>query len=62
MADADPTVPYTHATRLKAELDKAGVPDQLLTISNGKHGGFTPEERVRIYTTIREFLTKHHLP
>jgi acetyl esterase/lipase len=59
--DADPTVPYTHATRLKAELDKADVPNQLVTIPGGKHGGFTPEERVRIFTAVREFLSKNHL-
>ena len=56
--DADPTVPYTHATRLEAELKKAGVVNQLLTIPGGKHGGFTPEQRVLIFTTIREFLGK----
>lgn len=59
--DADPTVPYTHATRLKEALDKAGVTNQLLTIPGGKHGGFTPEERVRIFTTIREFLGRNKL-
>ena len=60
--DADPTVPYTHALRLKEALTKAGVANQLLTIPGGKHGGFTPEERVRIYTAIREFLGQHNLP
>jgi acetyl esterase/lipase len=59
--DADPTVPYTHALRLEAALNKAGVPNQLLTIPGGKHGGFTPEERVKIFTTVREFLGKHGL-
>jgi acetyl esterase/lipase len=59
--DADPTVPYTHALRLKEALDHAGVQNQLVTIPGGKHGGFTPEERVRIFTAIREFLTKNKL-
>ncbi|MEK7832570.1 MAG: alpha/beta hydrolase [Acidobacteriota bacterium] len=59
--DADPTVPYTHATRLQAALDKAGVPNQLLTIPGGKHGGFTKEEYLKSYATIRAFLTKHGL-
>lgn len=57
--DADPTVPYTHALRLHEALAKADVPNQLFTIPGGKHGGFTPEERVRIFTAIREFLAKH---
>jgi len=59
--DADPTVPYSHATRLKDALSTAGAPNQLLTIPGGKHGNFTPEERVKIYETIRAFLTKHHV-
>ena len=59
--DADPTVPYTHAVRLKEALDKAGVPNQLLTIPGGKHGGFTAEERIRIFATIHEFLKQNHL-
>ncbi len=59
--DADPTVPYSHAVRLKEALDKVGSPNQLLTIPGGKHGGFTPEERIRIFAAIREFLKQHHL-
>jgi acetyl esterase/lipase len=60
--DADPTVPYTHALRLREALDKAQVPNQLLTIPGGKHGNFTPDERLRIFATIQEFLRKHNLP
>ncbi len=59
--DADPTVPYSHSVRLHEALDKADVPNQLLTIPGGKHGNFTPEERVRIHKTTREFLSKYHL-
>lgn len=59
--DADPTVPYTEATRLRDALTTAGVPNQLLTIPGGHHGNFTPDERVKIYVTIREFLTKYHV-
>jgi acetyl esterase/lipase len=59
--DADPTVPYSHGVRLHQALDKAGVPNQLLTIPGGKHGGFTPEERTKIFVTIREFLSAHGL-
>jgi acetyl esterase/lipase len=60
--DADTTVPYDHAVRLHQALVKAGVTNQLLTIPGGKHGNFTPQERTKIFTTIREFLTKNGLP
>jgi acetyl esterase/lipase len=59
--DADTTVPYQHAVRLHEALAKAGVPNQLVTIPGGKHGGFTPDERTRIYVAIREFLAKNGL-
>lgn len=59
--DADPIVPYQHSVRLTEALTKAGVPNQLVTIPGGKHGGFTPDERTTIYLAIREFLTKNGL-
>lgn len=59
--DADPTVPYPEAVALHQALAKVNVPNQLLTIPGGKHGGFTPQERDRIYLTIREFLGKNGL-
>lgn len=59
--DADPTVPYTQAVRLHEALKNAGVSNELLTIPGGKHGGFTPEERTRIFVTIRNFLEKNGL-
>jgi len=59
--DADPTVPYPEAVALHAALAKVNVPNQLITIPGGKHGGFTPAERDRIYLTIREFLGKNGL-
>jgi acetyl esterase/lipase len=59
--DADPTVPYSHATRLHEALNKASVPNQLLTIPGGKHGGFTNDETLKIFATIRQFLQKHNL-
>jgi len=57
--DADPTVPYPEAVRLHEALSKANVPNQLVTVPGGKHGNFTPEERTKIFLTIREFLSKH---
>ena len=59
--DADPTVPYNHALRLREALDKAGVPNELVTIPGGKHGQFTPEERIRTYSAVRAFLQKYGL-
>jgi acetyl esterase/lipase len=57
--DADRTVPYPEAVRLHQALAKANVPNQLVTVPGGGHGGFPAEERVRVYTAIREFLTKN---
>jgi acetyl esterase/lipase len=59
--DADPTVPYSHAVRLHEALTKAGVPNQLLTILGGKHGGFSRAETLKAYATIRDFLAKQNL-
>ncbi len=57
--DSDPTVPYQHSVRLKAALDKAGVPNELLTIPGGKHGGFTDAEMLKVQKTIDAFLKKY---
>jgi acetyl esterase/lipase len=59
--DQDDIVPYDHAVRLHAALDKAGVSNQLITIRGGKHGGFNRQKLVDSYATIREFLRKYNL-
>ena len=59
--DADPTVPYQHAVRLQAALENAKAPHELVTIPGGKHGNFTPQEREKIYTAIRAFLSANHV-
>jgi acetyl esterase/lipase len=59
--DADPTVPYTQSVRLREALDRAGVPNELVTVPGGRHGGFSDQENVRIYTAIRTFLTRHNV-
>lgn len=56
--DADPTVPYQHAVRLHQALKQSGVPEEFLTIPDGKHGGFTREENQKAYAAIQAFLTK----
>jgi acetyl esterase/lipase len=57
--DADPTVPYPQAQKLKNDLDLYKVPNQLVTIPKGGHGNFTPEQRTMIYKEIRAFLAKN---
>jgi acetyl esterase/lipase len=57
--DADPTVPYTHGVRLRDALEKARVPNRLVTVPGGRHGGFSQAEMVRIYAEIHEFLNAH---
>ena len=59
--DADPIVPYSHATRLHEALAKAGVNHELFTVPKGGHGNFNPEQRTQIYAKIREFLTRIRL-
>jgi acetyl esterase/lipase len=59
--DADPTVPYSHSVRLQAALEKAGVPNKLITVPGGLHGNFKPEEYPRLYAEIRDFLLKSNV-
>ena len=57
----DDVAPYSHAVRLHSLLDKAGVPNQLVTIRGRKHGGFNRQEMIDSYASIREFLRKNGL-
>jgi acetyl esterase/lipase len=59
--ELDDVAPYSHAVRLHAALDKAGVPNQLVTIKGRKHGGFSREEMIQSYNAIRDFLRKQGL-
>ncbi|MCH8991014.1 MAG: alpha/beta hydrolase [Acidobacteria bacterium] len=59
--DADPTVPYQHAVRLREALDGVGVANQLHTVPGGRHGGFNREQTIAIFETIRRFLGAHGL-
>ena len=54
--DKDDVVPYSQSVRLHEALDKAKVPNQLLTIKDGGHGGFPQTDYVRSYETIWTFL------
>jgi dipeptidyl aminopeptidase/acylaminoacyl peptidase len=53
---SDPLVPYNHATRLHAALDKAGVKNRLHTIKGGGHGDFTGEQKLEAYEAMRGYL------
>jgi acetyl esterase/lipase len=57
--DADPIVPYSHATRLRDALSSAGARNDLYTVHGGGHGNYSAEERVKIYERIHEFLAKY---
>jgi acetyl esterase/lipase len=59
--DADPTVPYSHAVRLREALQKVEVPNQLITIPGGHHGNFTREQTLRAYSEIEKFLAAQNL-
>lgn len=54
--DKDDVVPYSHATRLKEALDKAGASNKLVTIPGGGHGMFTQEQYATAYDEIWAFL------
>ena len=59
--DADPIVPYSHATRLRDALSKATASNELFTIPGGGHGNFNPMQRTQAYVKIRDFLAKNGL-
>lgn len=56
--DADPTAPYNQSVRLHEALEAAGIAEELVTIPNGEHGGFTRDENRMIYEAIRAFLAR----
>lgn len=57
--DADPTVPYTHATRLHGALQQAGAASDLVTIPKGLHGNFPGPDQLRAIDAVRAFFAKH---
>jgi acetyl esterase/lipase len=54
--DNDNLVPYSQSVRLHEKLTEAGVPNKLMTIPGGRHGGFTKEQMSRIFGAIKDFL------
>jgi dipeptidyl aminopeptidase/acylaminoacyl peptidase len=59
--EEDDVAPYAQAVRFHAALDKAGVPNRLVTIRGRKHDGFNRRELADSYAAIREFLRKNNL-
>jgi acetyl esterase/lipase len=57
--DADNLVPYAHSIKLRDALQKAGVPNELITIPGGGHGNFAPDEWQRAFAAIEKFLAAH---
>jgi acetyl esterase/lipase len=60
--DADGVVPYEESVHLNQALTAAGVPNELITIKGGGHGGFTDEEQLRAFDRIWAFLDAHLPP
>jgi acetyl esterase/lipase len=54
--DADPVVPYSQSVRLHEALRSARVPEKLITIPGGGHGGFSREENQRAFSEVESFL------
>lgn len=59
--DKDDVVPYSQSVRLHEALDKAKVPNQLLTIKDGGHGLFPQADFVRSYEAIWAFLKQNRI-
>ena len=54
--DSDQQVLHTHAEKMHAALDEAGVPNELFTVVGGGHGQFTAEQNAKNWAKIRSFL------
>jgi acetyl esterase/lipase len=59
--DKDDVVPYSHATRLQEALDKAKVPNKLVTVKNGGHGMFQLNEYSTAFDEIWKFLKENKI-
>jgi len=56
---SDPVVPYRHSARLHAALHRADVPNYLVMIPGGEHGGFNLNDSMNAYREIEHFLKQH---
>jgi acetyl esterase/lipase len=54
----DSVVPYEQAVGFHSLLSEAGIRNELITVDNGKHLGFTDSEFKNIYSHIFQFLDR----
>jgi acetyl esterase/lipase len=59
--DADPVVPYTQSTTLKARLEALHIPVTMITVPGGVHGKFPPEQMAKIYAALLDFFRTNHI-
>jgi acetyl esterase/lipase len=59
--DQDPVVPYQQAVRLHEALERAAVPNRLVTIPDGGHNSWTREQNFSIQAAVFDFLEKHDI-
>ena len=57
--DEDTIVPHSQGVQLHEALNRAEVPNELITIQGGGHGGFSAAQMANIYDEIRDFLNEH---
>ena len=54
--DKDPVVPYKQSVELHKKLLSEGVISEFMTVKNGAHGKFTPEEKKEFRKRMFAFL------
>lgn len=59
--DQDATVPYDHGVRLDRALREVGGDSELVAVSGGGHGNFSPEQNTMVWGKIFAFLEKRNL-
>jgi dipeptidyl aminopeptidase/acylaminoacyl peptidase len=59
--DLDTDVLYQQGVRLHEALDRAGVPNEFVRITGGKHGFWTREQNLRAQEAIFNFLEKYRI-
>ena len=58
---ADTIVPYSQSVRLKEALDRAGVPNEMVSVDGAGHGTFDAPARLRFFGAMQRFLTQRGL-
>jgi len=58
MGNADPLIPTSQGTRLKARLDSFGITNEL-NIYNAGHGNFSATDSQEIYSKLSAFFAAH---